>query len=87
MPIRFTRHALDQAARRGTTLDEMRDVVVTAPVLPARPGYDERSNVYAFDSEWRGKHYPEKKVRVITVTENGDIVVVTVYVYFGSWTQ
>lgn len=41
--------------------------------------------VFDYEKEWLGKSYPQKKVRVIFVEENGEIVVITVKVYYGKW--
>jgi hypothetical protein len=37
---------------------------------------------YPFGAEWNGKFYATKQVRPIFVEEAGEIVVVTVYVYY-----
>lgn len=79
--IRFTRHALEQAGKRGTTPAEIADVLRTGSTDTARAGYSALSKVYPFAGEWRGRYYPEKKVRVIYAVEADETVVITVYVY------
>lgn len=85
MFLRFTHHVLEQAAKRGTTPAEMADVLNTGTAEGTRPGYEARAKVYPFARQWRGKHYPQKKVRVIYVVEADETVAITVYVYYGSW--
>lgn len=46
---------------------------------------DEIQMVFEYGREWLGKTYPQKKVRVIYVEENGEIIVITVKVYYGKW--
>ena len=86
-PTRFTRHALDQATKRGTTPEEMVAVLQTGTVDTARAGYSALSKVYPFVRAWRGRYYRQKTVGVVYVAEAGETVVITVYVYYGSWGQ
>ena len=46
---------------------------------------DEIQMVFEYGREWLGKTYSQKKVRVIYVEENGEIIVITVKVYYGKW--
>ncbi len=41
--------------------------------------------VFPFGRQWGSKTYEQKKVRVIYTAVGDDILVVTVYVYYGSW--
>ena len=41
--------------------------------------------VFEYGREWLGKTYSQKKVRVIYVEENREIIVITVKVYYGKW--
>ncbi len=83
-PIRFTRHTLDQAERRGTTPEEIVDVLQTGTPDAAQTEYLGIAKVYPFAGTWRGRSYPKKRVRVIYVVEADETIVVTVYVYYGS---
>jgi hypothetical protein len=86
-PGRFTRHVLEQAMRRGTTPDEIVDALRTGMPDTARAGYLGMAKVYPFAGTWRGRYYPEKRVRVIFVVEADETIVVTVYAYYGSWSR
>lgn len=87
MAIRFTNHVRTRLALRGTTEDEIAEVVRTGEPADARPGYLGRAKVFPFESNWEGRHFSEKRVRVVYASEEGDDVVVTVYVYYGRWAQ
>jgi len=41
--------------------------------------------IFEYGKEWLGKVYPQKKVVVIYVEENGEIVIITVKVFYGRW--
>ena len=85
MAIRFPDHVRTRVARRGTTEDEIAEVLAKGLPDIARPGRRAKSLIYPFGRAWGGRTYEQKKVRVIYVLEEDDTVVVTVYVYYGSW--
>ena len=72
---------------RGTNVAEVEDVLRTGHVAEARVGYHARAKVFPFSEVWGGKRYLEKRVRVIYVDEGDTTVVITVYVYYGSWSK
>lgn len=41
--------------------------------------------VFEYNKEWLGQFYPQKKVVVIFVEEDSELVVITVKVYYGKW--
>jgi hypothetical protein len=85
--VRFTNHVRTRLAARGTSEEEIADVVRTGEPADARPGYEGRAKVFPFESTWEGRHFSEKRVRVVYAVEEGNEVVVTVYVYYGRWSQ
>ena len=87
MSVVFGIHVLKRIPERGTTVAEVEDVLRSGDIDKARPGYAARAKVFAFGRLWAGKAYPEKRVRVIYVGEGDTTVVVTVYVYYGSWSK
>lgn len=80
-------HALERMPERGTTVAEVEDVLRTGEIDVARIGYFARSKVFPFARVWGHREYAEKKVRVVYAEEGDTTVVVTVYVYYGRWTQ
>lgn len=41
--------------------------------------------VFPYNGSWQGRRYPQKKVRAVYVKEDDRAVVITVFVYYGSW--
>ncbi len=70
---------------RGTTENEIEAVLSKGTEVAAKKGRKAKEMVFDYGKEWLGKSYSQKKVRVIYVMENGDIVVITVKVYYGRW--
>ena len=87
MAILFTEHALKRIPWRGTSVDEVTAVILDGTPDEARPGYEARVSVFPYERDWGGKVFPQKRVRAIFAREGDDIVVVTVYVYFGRWNE
>jgi hypothetical protein len=83
-PIRLSWHAQDQMLFRGATPREVDITIRTAQWQQAGSGRLECRRTFVFGKEWNGAFYPTKQVRPIFVDEPGEIVVVTVYVYYLS---
>jgi len=81
-PVLLSQHAKQQLAFRGTTEQEIVQAVRMEPWSPAEAGRLECRKDFVFNAEWNNKHYATKQVRPIFVNEPGEIVVVTVYVYY-----
>lgn len=83
--IRFSRHALDQLGDRGAAKAEVQEAIRRGESLPARQGRLAFRKNFPFSGAWKGKRYGTKQVMPIVVEEAGELVVVTVYVfYFGG---
>jgi len=80
--IRFSGHALSQLEYRGTSIEEITLAINSTPWSPTELGRLNCRMDFNFDKEWNGKHYATKQVRPIFVEEKGEVVVVTVYVYY-----
>ncbi len=77
MKIQIDPHTLQRARERGTNAKEVRDVIATGFVIPAKYGRRGKAKVYDFKQERNGKYYEQKRVEVIYVIEgkcdnNGD---------------
>ncbi len=53
--------------------------------IPAKGNRLAKVKVYPFKRQRLGKRYEEKRVEVIYIQENEQIVTVTVYVFYGEW--
>jgi hypothetical protein len=83
--ISYIPHAQQRIRQRGTTLEEVEEVLTKGTEESGKRGRKCKAMVFPFASVWQGKYYPQKKVRVIYVEEGADLIVVTVYVYYGRW--
>jgi hypothetical protein len=85
MEIILTDHAIEKTVQRGTTEDEVIYAILEGVDIPAKKGRKAKEMVFNYNKEWLGKFYPQKKVLAIYVEEYGEIVVITVKVYYGEW--
>jgi hypothetical protein len=74
-------------SERGASEEEVRETVLHGTAVAAKRGRQAKEHVFAYNDEWHGRHYLERKVRVIFVEEPDRLVVLTVYVYYGKWTN
>ena len=84
MKFKLIDHAKERAIERGTTEDEIQMVFSGGNKVQAKKGRKGKEMVFEYGREWLGKTYPQKKVRVIYVEENGEIIVITVKVYLEN---
>ena len=82
-PIRLCGHAKEQVRFRGTTEEEVREAIRIASWKPAEMNRMECLHEFTFKNTWNNRFYERKQVRPIFVEEKGEIVVVTVYVYYS----
>ena len=53
--------------------------------MELKKGRKSKEMVFDYNRDWLGKHYPEKKVKVVYTEEDDQVVVITVKVYYGKW--
>ena len=85
MRIRIDQHTLERAEERGTSEEEITDLIETGFEIPAKHGRIGQAKVYEFKRERHGRNYEQKRVEVFYVKEEDLIVTVTVYVFYGKW--
>lgn len=85
MNVQIDPHTLERIIERGATEDEIRDVVENGQPVSARHGRLAKAKVYDYKQERHGRYYEQKRVEVIYVVENGVVVTVTAYVFYGKW--
>ena len=81
-PIRLSAHATEQARHRGATEEEIAAAIREGQWRAAERGRLEVSKDFPYNAEWNGKLYSNKRVRPIFTERRGEVVVVTVYVYY-----
>ncbi len=70
---------------RGISEEEILDVLRSGWPVPAARGRLAKEKVFLFGSLWRGRPYAQKKVKVVYVEEEGAMITVTAYAYYGEW--
>lgn len=85
MEIQIDTHTLERAKERGTSEEEIKDVIRTGFVIPAKYGRMGKVKLYEFERKRQGKYYDQKRVEVFYAIEKDKIVTVTVYVFYGKW--
>jgi hypothetical protein len=85
MRIQIHQHTLERAEERGTSEEEITDVIETGFEIPGKHGRIGRAKVYEFEKERHGRKYEQKRVEVFYVKEEDVLVTVTVYVFYGKW--
>jgi len=83
--IQIDPHTLERAEERGTSAQEIEDVIKTGFTIPAKYGRMGKAKIYDFNQKRHGKYYEQKRVEAIYTIERGVIITVTVYVFYGKW--
>ena len=81
-PVRLSGHAQQQLGARGASIQEVVEAISTEPWQPAELGKLECRKDFVYNALWNQRQYETKQVRPVFVEEPGEIVVVTVYVYY-----
>ncbi|MGO9587796.1 MAG: DUF4258 domain-containing protein [Limisphaerales bacterium] len=81
-PIRFSRHAEEQAQERGATTAEVSEAIRKGSREPARHGRELCRYNFAFGRKWQGKSYAIKQVAPVIMEKTDEIVVITVYTFY-----
>ena len=87
MRVTIIDHARDRMRERGATEDEVMATLSKGTELRAAGGRKVKELVFSFNAVWQGKPYPQKKLRVIYMEQDNDIIAITVYTYFGKWEE
>lgn len=82
MVVRLHPHAQARLAERGATETEVIATVQSGKSYPAKFGRREFRQTFAYNADWKGKHYATKQVEAIAIKEAGDWMVITVIVKF-----
>jgi hypothetical protein len=85
MEIQIDTHTLERAAERGANEVEIKDVVNTGVVIPAKYGRIGKAKVFDFNQTRLNKYYEQKRVEVYYTVEGNKAITVTVYVFYGKW--
>jgi hypothetical protein len=83
--IKIEPHTLVRGNERGASEDEIVNTLENGTDLVGKRGRMGKSKVFEFQMERNGLLYKEKKIDVYYVIEDGFIVTVTVYVFYGKF--
>jgi hypothetical protein len=81
-PIEFSPHAREKMLDCGASESEIDMAILTSNAEPARRGRLMFRENFAFNSQWRGKHYAVKQLVPVVAEEADRLVVVAVFVYY-----
>lgn len=81
-PVRFSRHALEQAAERGATEAEVLEAIRAGEKEPARHGRQGYRRTFQHAGLWGGRAYTSKQILAIVGEEADVLIVVTVYTFY-----
>lgn len=85
MEIKIDTHTSKRAEERGASEDEIKDVINTGIPILAKYGHSGKYKVYNFKQKRLAKYYEQKKIEVFYTVEQGKIITITVYVFYGKW--
>jgi hypothetical protein len=85
MEIVIDSHTLERAQERGTTEEEIKDVIETGFPIPAKYARMGKAKISPFSQARLGTYYEQKRVEVFYISQRDIIVTVTVYVFYGRW--
>lgn len=85
MKIKIDPHTLERAEERGTSEEEITEVIKTGFSVQAEHGRIGKAKIYNFNKKRHNKYYEQKRVEVFYAIEENVIVTVTVYVFYGKW--
>jgi hypothetical protein len=85
MNIIIEPHTLKRASERGASEEEIINVIEEGFVIPAKNDKFAKVKILDYNKIWNNKFYEEKRIEVIYIIENDNIITVTVYVFYGKW--
>lgn len=85
MNIRIEQHTLIRAAERGASEKEIIDVLENGFEITAKINRFAKAKVFEFNNTWNNKYYEQKRIEVVYTLELGQIITITVYVFYGKW--
>jgi hypothetical protein len=81
-PIRWSKHAEEQAAARGASRAEVREAIRKGAREPAKKRRELCRYNFPFSGTWQGKRYAVKQVAPVIRDEANETVVITVYTFY-----
>jgi hypothetical protein len=83
--IQIDPHTLTRAIERGTSEEEIRDMINPGFPIPGKYGRVGKYKVYDFQQTRQGRYYEHRRVEVFYTIEQRIFITVPVYVLYGRW--
>jgi len=83
--IQIDPHTLTRAIERGTTKDEIVNVLTSGFDMPAKRHRKCKAKVFDYNQTRLGRFYEQKRIEVIYAIESDRIITITAYVFYGNW--
>ena len=87
MSLKIIEHARERMYERGATEKEIKKVLRSGKSAKAKADRKAKEALFPFNNYWQGKFYEQKKIKTVYVEEKNNLVVITVYVYYGKWEE
>ncbi len=87
MKIQISHHSLERAKERGTTKNEIMDVLTSGFDIPAKKHRKGKAKVFEYNQKRLGRFYEQKRIEVIYTIESDKIITITAYVFYGKWRE
>ena len=81
MEIVVDSHTLERAQERGTTAEEIKEVIETGFPIPAKYARMGKAKIFPFSQIRLGTYYEQKRVEVFYISQR-DIIVTVPFTYF-----
>jgi Domain of unknown function (DUF4258) len=87
MQIQIEPHTLQRAIERGASEVEIIETLNTGLNIEAKSERLCKTKVFPFEKERNGKFYKEKKLEIYFLIDQEKIFTITVYVFYGDFTE
>ena len=85
--IQIDPHTLERALERGVEKSEIIEVINMGELIPAKNNKFAKFKIFKYNKIRNNKYYEEKKVEVVYLIEGELIITVTVYAFYGKWSN
>lgn len=85
MKIIIDPHTLERCEERGASVEEIEDTILNGIIEQANGNRKAKYKVFDLNKVRNGKFYEQKRIKVVFVEEESEIVTVTVIVFYGKW--
>lgn len=85
--INIEPHTLQRMEERGVEKAEVIEVIRNGKDFDVKYNRHGKYKIFDFNDEYLGKYYRHKRVEVIYIEEDEEVVTVTVMAFYGKWEE